>query len=57
MQFALAFLVVMVPDHYDHIDPVAGMARLGGILLGFLVLEPVYWISTWLIRRLSSSIT
>ncbi|WP_288449241.1 FUSC family protein [uncultured Pseudomonas sp.] len=53
MQFALAFLVVMVPDHYDHIDPVAGMARLGGILLGFLVLEPVYWLSTWLIRRLS----
>lgn len=54
MQFALAFLVVMVPDHYDHIDPVAGMERLGGILLGFLVLEPVYWISTWLIRRLAS---
>ncbi|MDT3717913.1 FUSC family protein [Pseudomonas oryzihabitans] len=54
MQFALAFLVVMVPDHYDHLDPVAGLERLGGILLGFVVLEPLYFASTWLISRHSA---
>ncbi len=54
MQFALAFLVVMVPDHYDHIDPVVSMERLGGILLGFIVLEPLYFALTWLISRPSA---
>jgi uncharacterized membrane protein YccC len=40
-QFALAFLVVLVPDSYSgiHIEP--GLERLFGILFGMALLEPV----------------
>lgn len=50
MQFSLAFLVVMVPDQYDYIDPIVGLKRLGGILLGFFVLELVKFFSNLLVH-------
>lgn len=40
-QFVLAFLVVLVPDSYDHADFHPGLERLAGILFGMLLLEPV----------------
>jgi len=41
IQFALAFLVVLVPDNYMNAHPEPGVSRLTGILLGVLVLEPI----------------
>ncbi len=40
-QFALAFLVVLVPDGYAGPDAAPGLERLAGILLGMALLEPV----------------
>jgi uncharacterized membrane protein YccC len=40
-QFALAFLVVLVPDSYASIDIGPGFDRLFGILFGMVLLEPV----------------
>ncbi|UGY10586.1 FUSC family protein [Phyllobacterium pellucidum] len=41
IQFALAFLVVLVPDNYMNAAPEPGLNRLAGILLGIVILEPV----------------
>lgn len=41
IQFALAFLVVLVPDDYLNAQPDPGVSRLAGILLGILMLEPI----------------
>jgi uncharacterized membrane protein YccC len=40
-QFALAFLVVLVPDRYAGLDVAPGLERLLGIFLGMALLEPV----------------
>jgi uncharacterized membrane protein YccC len=40
-QFTLAMLVILVPDSYARPDIGPGAARLSGILVGILVLEPV----------------
>jgi uncharacterized membrane protein YccC len=40
-QFALAFLVVLVPDSYTGINIEPGLERLFGILFGMALLEPV----------------
>jgi uncharacterized membrane protein YccC len=40
-QFTLAILVILVPDSYARADLGPGVARLTGILVGILVLEPV----------------
>jgi uncharacterized membrane protein YccC len=40
-QFVLAFLTVLVPDRYDTTDIGPGLDRVGGILVGLLLLEPV----------------
>ena len=40
-QFALAFLVVLVPDSYRSVDIGPGLDRLFGIVFGMLLLEPV----------------
>jgi uncharacterized membrane protein YccC len=40
-QFTLAMLVILVPDSYGRLDIAPGVARLTGILVGILVLEPV----------------
>jgi uncharacterized membrane protein YccC len=40
-QFALAFLVVLVPDSYTGVDIHPGLERLSGILFGMVLLEPV----------------
>jgi uncharacterized membrane protein YccC len=40
-QFALAFLVVLVPDTYQDIDVRTGLDRLFGIVFGMLLLEPI----------------
>jgi uncharacterized membrane protein YccC len=40
-QFALAFLVVLVPDGYAGPDAAPGIERLAGIFLGMALLEPV----------------
>ena len=40
-QFALAFLVVLVPDNYGTADAAPGILRLSGILFGLLLLLPV----------------
>jgi uncharacterized membrane protein YccC len=40
-QFALAFLVVLVPDTYTAIDPSVGLDRLTGVFCGMVLLEPV----------------
>lgn len=40
-QFALAFLVVLVPDSYAVPDVQPGLSRLSGILMGMALLEPV----------------
>jgi len=46
-QFALAFLVVLVPDCYSHFDIAPGIERLFGILCGMALLEPVRLIFQW----------
>ncbi|WP_232823509.1 FUSC family protein [Dyella sp. C9] len=38
VQFALAFLVVLVPDHYANASIQPGLERLAGIMLGFVLL-------------------
>lgn len=43
-QFALAFLVILVPDHYANPDLHAGLTRIMGVLFGMLLLEPVRWL-------------
>ncbi|WP_158906859.1 FUSC family protein [Burkholderia sp. L27(2015)] len=40
-QFALAFLVVLVPDTYFNVDIQPGLYRLFGIAFGMVLLEPV----------------
>lgn len=40
-QFALAFLVVLVPDSYTNLSITPGLERLFGILFGMMLLEPV----------------
>lgn len=40
-QFALAFLVVLVPDHYTGLSIWPGLERLSGVLLGMVLLEPL----------------
>ncbi|MEI9987992.1 MAG: FUSC family protein [Aliidongia sp.] len=40
-QFTLAILVILVPDSYAHAELGPGVARLTGIFVGILVLEPV----------------
>jgi uncharacterized membrane protein YccC len=40
-QFALAFLVVLVPDSYASASITPGVERLSGILFGMVLLEPV----------------
>ncbi|MBB2926456.1 FUSC family protein [Paraburkholderia silvatlantica] len=40
-QFALAFLVILVPDAYAAADLEPGLDRLFGIVFGMLLLEPV----------------
>jgi uncharacterized membrane protein YccC len=40
-QFALTFLVVLVPDSVAAVDVRAGLARLSGILVGMALLQPV----------------
>jgi uncharacterized membrane protein YccC len=50
-QFALAFLVVLVPDSYAGVSLAPGLERLSGILLGMTLLEPV----RLLLRRLAAS--
>lgn len=40
-QFALAFLVVLVPDSYSGVDIGPGLDRLFGIMFGMALLEPV----------------
>ncbi|MEI9985874.1 MAG: hypothetical protein WDN69_23430 [Aliidongia sp.] len=40
-QFTLAILVILVPDGYARAGIGPGVARLTGILVGILVLEPV----------------
>jgi uncharacterized membrane protein YccC len=40
-QFALAFLVVLVPDSYASASIAPGLERLSGILFGMALLEPV----------------
>lgn len=58
-QFALAVLVVLVPDSYTHADMTPGWHRLLGILIGMAALAPVllawHWISPWTIRRRAPS--
>ncbi|MGU7770487.1 FUSC family protein [Burkholderia sp. MR1-5-21] len=41
-QFALAFLVVLVPDTYTAVDTAAGLDRFLGVLSGIAVLYPVF---------------
>lgn len=43
-QFALAFLVVLVPDCYSTFDVAPGLQRLFGILVGMALLEPMRFI-------------
>lgn len=45
VQFTLAFLVVLVPDHYEAAAIAPGLERLFGILLGVVMLEPVLLIA------------
>lgn len=40
-QFALAFLVILVPDTYAAADLAPGLDRLFGIIFGMILLEPV----------------
>jgi uncharacterized membrane protein YccC len=40
-QFALAFLVVLVPDTYFNVNIQPGLERLFGIVFGMVLLEPV----------------
>jgi len=40
-QFALAFLVVLVPDNAALVDVHTGLARLSGIVVGMALLQPV----------------
>jgi uncharacterized membrane protein YccC len=40
-QFTLAVLVTLVPDNYDHAAIAPALERLGGILIGRALLEPV----------------
>jgi uncharacterized membrane protein YccC len=40
-QFVLAFLTVLVPDHYDTPDIDPGLSRVGGIVFGMILLEPI----------------
>lgn len=49
-QFTLAMLVALVPDSYITPDPEAAVARLAGIVLGIVLLEPVlaaFHVFTW----------
>lgn len=50
-QFALAVLVVLVPDDASGIDVHAGLSRLIGIVVGIALLQPVRClVNTWLGR-------
>lgn len=49
MQFALAILVILVPDSYANADIAPGFERLLGILLGMALLEPVLLL--WMLVR------
>jgi uncharacterized membrane protein YccC len=40
-QFVLVILVTLVPDSYARADITPALERLGGILIGFVLLEPV----------------
>lgn len=40
-QFALVYLVVMVPDSYAHASPAPGLIRLEGIVAGFILIGVV----------------
>jgi uncharacterized membrane protein YccC len=40
-QFALAFLVVLVPDTYFSVNTEVGLDRLFGVVFGMVLLEPV----------------
>ncbi len=51
VQFALAFLVVLVPDNYFNAQPDPGVGRLTGILLGIVVLEPILLVWHLLFNR------
>jgi uncharacterized membrane protein YccC len=49
-QFTLAMLVALVPDSYVAPDPEAAVARLTGIVIGIVLLEPVlaaFHVFTW----------
>lgn len=53
-QFALAFLVVLVPDAYDTVDLEGGIDRFFGVLWGMALLYPVLLLaqlSAWPLRR------
>ncbi|WP_109126095.1 FUSC family protein [Dyella sp. C11] len=58
VQFALAFLVVLVPDNYAQASIKPGMERLSGILMGFallLVIRPGFRLfKRWLQRRVAT---
>jgi len=45
-QFALAFLVVLVPDAYDSVDLQGGADRFHGVLWGMALLYPVLMLAT-----------
>ncbi|HYQ55195.1 MAG TPA: FUSC family protein [Pseudomonas sp.] len=49
-QFALVYLVVMVPDSYMQASSAPGLVRLEGIILGFLLITSVR-LSNTLLRR------
>jgi uncharacterized membrane protein YccC len=48
-QVVLAILVTLVPDSYANADITPALERLGGILIGMAVLEPV--LLTWRLAR------
>ncbi|MGN8140158.1 FUSC family protein [Pseudomonas sp. 22105] len=49
-QFALVYLVVMVPDSYLYASPAPGLIRLEGVMLGFLLIALVR-LPNWLKRH------
>jgi uncharacterized membrane protein YccC len=49
-QFALAFLVVLVPDTYFNVNIQPGLERLFGIIFGMVLLEPVRLIFRQLVK-------
>lgn len=53
-QLVLAFLTVLVPDHFGVADIHPGFDRLSGIFLGIILLEPVRLLFSMVHRRIAS---